>query len=168
MTTVVKGIVNLMVHFKCMIVVVEAVTAYLDHIATDRCYGALRPGRDKIVFCLRNHSAKQITLPKLTAVREITATNVIPALLALKPTEDDSHTSKTTTQKRKSESQKELLDKIDLTGLRDWNLYEQKEAQELITEYASIFSISYIDLGKRFLVKHSSSLTDNIPFKEHY
>ena len=40
-------------------------------------------------------------------------------------------------KKRKGKSQKELLDKIDLTGLRDWSLDEQKEAQELITKYTS-------------------------------
>ena len=37
-----------------------------------------------------------------------------------------------------------------------------------ITEYASIFAMSNMDLGKTSLVKHSIRLTDNILFKEHY
>ena len=44
----------------------------------------------KIDVCLRNHSTKQITLPKWTAVGEITAANIIPALLAPRPTGDKS------------------------------------------------------------------------------
>ena len=43
-----------------------------------------------------------------------------------------------------------------------------KEAWELITEYASIFAMIDMDLGKTSLVKHSIRLTDNTPFKEHY
>ena len=96
---------------------------------------------------------------------EIAAANVIPSLLALKPTGDKSGKGKATTQKRKDESQKELSDKIDLTGLREWSPDEQKEAQGLITEYAGIFAMSNI-LGKTSLVKHSIRLTDNTPFKE--
>ena len=77
MITVVKGIVNLMTHSKHMNVVVKPVMEYLDHIAMARSYGVLKPGRGKIDVCLRNHSSKQITLPKQTAVGEITAANVI-------------------------------------------------------------------------------------------
>ena len=105
MTTVVKGMANLMTHSKCVNVVVKPVTGYSDHIATARSYRILKPRRDKIHVCLRNHSAKQITLPKQTGVGEITAANVIPALLALKPTEEVSDDGEATAQTRKCESQ---------------------------------------------------------------
>ena len=59
-TTMVKGITNLMTHSKCVNVIVEPVTGYLDYIAMARSYGLLKPGRGKIDVCLRNHSAKQI------------------------------------------------------------------------------------------------------------
>ena len=65
-------------------------------------------------------------------------------------------------------SQKELLEKIDLSGLWDWSLDDQKEAWELIVEYASIFTMQDVDLGKTSLVKHIIRLMDNTPFKEHY
>ena len=42
--------------------------------------------------------------------------------------------SEATTGKRKYESQKELLDKIDLAGLEKWSQNKQKVAWELITE----------------------------------
>ena len=44
----------------------------------------------------------------------------------------------------------------------------KKRAWELVTEYASIFAMSNMDLGKSSLVKHSIRLTDNSPFKECY
>ena len=47
-TTVVKGIANLMTHSKCMNVVVYPVTGYSDHVAMNRSYGGLKPGRGKI------------------------------------------------------------------------------------------------------------------------
>ena len=133
-TTVDMGIVNLMTHSKCMNIVVKPVTGYSDHIAKVRSCGVLRPGRGKNDVCIRNHSAKQITLPEQTA-----AVNVIPALLVPNPTEDESAKGESTTQKGKCESHNELLDKIDFPGLRDWSFDEQKEVQDLITEYTSIF-----------------------------
>ena len=59
------------------------------------------------------------------------------------------------------------MEKIDLTGLWDWSLDDQKEALEVIMEYASIFAMHDMDLGKTSLVKHSIGLMDNTPFKEH-
>ena len=44
-TTVVKGIANLKTHSKCLNVIVEPATGYLEHIATARSYGVLKPGR---------------------------------------------------------------------------------------------------------------------------
>ena len=48
---------------------------------------------------------------------EIIAANVILSLLVPKPTEDGSDKGEATIWKGKGESQKGLLDKIDLTGL---------------------------------------------------
>ena len=51
--------------------------------------------------------------------------NIILALLVLKSTGNKSHKGKANTGKRKYGNQKELLDKIDLTGLGDWSQNEQ-------------------------------------------
>ena len=47
-TIVVKGVEKLMTHSKCVNVVIRPVIGYLDHIATARSYGVLRPGVGKI------------------------------------------------------------------------------------------------------------------------
>ena len=80
-TTVLKGMANLTTHSKYLSVVVEPVTGYSEHIATARSYGVLKPGKDKIDICLRNHSTREVILPKQTTVGEMAA-NMIPALLA--------------------------------------------------------------------------------------
>ena len=99
---------------------------------------------------------------------EITAANIIPALLVAKPTGHKVGEKKSNGEKRETQSPKELLDKIDFTGLEEWSQNEQKEAQELITEYAGISAMSNTDLGKTSLFKHSIRLTDNTQFKECY
>ena len=82
MTIVAKGVAKLMTHSKCMNVIIKPTIGYTDHTVMVRSYGVLRPGVGKVNVCLRNHSAKQITLPQWTAVGEIAVTNAIPFLLA--------------------------------------------------------------------------------------
>ena len=112
LATVVKGTVNLMTHSGCLNVVVEPVLRYSEHFAMARSYAVLKLGRSKIDSCLRNHSVKQITLPKWTDVGEIAAAM---RQVRVKPLE-----------KGKSESQKQLLDKPDLTGLGQWSQNEKR------------------------------------------
>ena len=117
----VTGIMNLMTHSKIMNVVVKPVTGYLDHVAIASSYGVFKLGRGKIDVCLRNHSEKQITFQKWTAVGEITAVNIIPALMVPKPTGHEAVKDESSAGKRKYKSQKELLDMIDLTRLGEWS-----------------------------------------------
>ena len=91
---------------------------------------------------------KQITLPKQTAVGEIAAANIISALLTQNTTKHEAGKGEFTTEKKKYESQKELLDKIDLTGLGEWSQNEQENAWELITENASIFAMNGHGFGQ--------------------
>ena len=64
--------------------------------------------------------------------------------------------------------QEDILQKIDLSGIDDWDPKMQQEAQDLIWEYACIFSQNDLDLVKTSIVKHSIKLTDPTLFKEHY
>ena len=97
-----------MIHSKCLNVVADPVTGYSEHISTARSYEVLKPGRGKIDDCLRNHSTKQITLPKWTAVGEITAANIILALLTPNPTVHEAvKNNEANVEERKTESQKE-------------------------------------------------------------
>ena len=65
-----------------------------------------------------------------------------------------------------SSNPKEILQKLDVSGIEGWEPQLQQEAQDLIHEYACIFSQNDLDLGKTSIVKHSMKLNDPIPFKE--
>ena len=59
----------------------------------------------------------------------------------------------------------DILRKIDLSGIDGWDPKIQQEAQDLIHEYACIFSQNDLDLDKTSIVTHSIKLTDPTPFK---
>ena len=62
----------------------------------------------------------------------------------------------------------DILQKVDLSGIADWDPTIQQKAHNLTCEYACIFSQNDLDLGKTSIVKHSIKLSDPTPFKEHY
>ena len=62
----------------------------------------------------------------------------------------------------------DILQKIDLSGIADWDPTIQKEAHNLICEYVCIFSQKDLDLRKTLIIKHFIKLTDPTPFKECY
>ena len=61
-----------------------------------------------------------------------------------------------------------IFQKIDLLVIADWDPMMQQEAQDLIHEYACIFSQTYLDLGKIPIIKQSIKLTNPTPLKVHY
>ena len=63
---------------------------------------------------------------------------------------------------------RDVLQKIDLSGIADWDPKIQQEVHDLICEYACIFLQNDLDLGKISIIKHSIKLTDPTPFIEHY
>ena len=62
----------------------------------------------------------------------------------------------------------DILKKLDLSRIDDWNPQLQQAAQDLIHEYACIFSQNDLDPGKTSIVKHSIKLNDPTLFKECY
>ena len=65
-----------------------------------------------------------------------------------------------------SSDPKDILQKLDLSRMEEWDPQLQQEAQDLIHKFACIFSQNDLDLGKTSIVKHSIKVNDPIPFKE--
>ena len=61
-----------------------------------------------------------------------------------------------------------ILQKLDLSGIDEWEPQLQQETRDLIYEYTCIFSQNDLDLGKTSVVKHSIKVNDPTPFKECY
>ena len=65
-----------------------------------------------------------------------------------------------------SSDPKDILQKLNLSGMEEWEPQLQQEAQDLICKFACIFSQNDLDLSKTSIVKHSIKVNDPIPFKE--
>ena len=63
---------------------------------------------------------------------------------------------------------KNILQKLNLSGMEEWEPPLQQAAPDLIHEFACIFSLDDLDLGKTSIVKHSIKVNDPVPFKEQY
>ena len=63
---------------------------------------------------------------------------------------------------------KDILQKLDLSGMTDWEPSLQKAARELISEFTCIFSQDDLDLGRTSIIKHSIKVNDSVLFKEWY
>ena len=57
---------------------------------------------------------------------------------------------------------------MNLSGIEDWSNEDQEEVQKLIKDFGFLFALNKLDLGKTSIVKHTTKLSDYIPFKEKY
>ena len=132
---------------------------------------------------LQNLSGREVTLEPHTEVDKISAANKVPPTLTPKvieenipDDEDDEKIQCKSAQVELSNSKskqdkvdsEEILLKVDLLGITDWDLAEQCEDHNLIHEYVCIISKNDLDLGKTLIVKHMIKLMDSTPFKECY
>ena len=67
-----------------------------------------------------------------------------------------------------SRNPKDILQKLNLSGMEEWEPQLQQDARDLICKFACIFSQNDLDLGKTSLVKHSIKINDPVLFKEQY
>ena len=67
-----------------------------------------------------------------------------------------------------SDDSKDILHKLNLSGMEEWEPQLQQTAQDLICEFVCIFSQDDLDLGKSSIVKHSIKVNDPVLFKEQY
>ena len=63
---------------------------------------------------------------------------------------------------------KDILPKLNLSRMEEWELQLRQAAQDLICEFTCIFCQDDLDLGKTSIVKHSIKVNDPVPLKEWY
>ena len=154
-------------------------------------YSDIIKGSSKIAVSIRNVTDRTITLPKGTRVGEIYTANRIPKILnqAVKISKlktdvenacdsDKANPSNGSSTNPNSDSTKStetssspvdwVLEKLDLSGMKDWPLDLQAKAKALLVSYSDIFSKDELDLGTTNLTKHDIKLTDYTPFKAKY
>ena len=122
-------------------------------------YGELHPGSSRVPVCLCNLSACAMEVPAKMVVGQIVPANQVPLVV---------HLTRTATETKYPAQKGWVLEALDLQGLKEWPESEQKQARELLLKWEHLFAHSNLDLGKTALTKHKITLTDQMPFKEHY
>ena len=109
----------------------------------------LIPGGSGVAVVLKNLSGRDVTLEPHTEVGIVTTANLVPSIQI--PSEQDLGENEKvqfmSTQADLSERDQQedtepedILQKIDLSGIDDWDPKTQQEAQDLIHDYVCIFS----------------------------
>ena len=179
-TTVVKGLTTITGHHKCVHVLVESspkcTTVFILGNTSE-----LKPGNSNIEVVVVNKSGRDVKLKPDSEIGTVTATNIVPTMHV-------SNDSEVTGLERVSSMSvqvgsidvlkdtsnmvrtgfEDILQKLNLSGMKDWEPSLQKPAHDLICEFTCIFSQDDLDLGKTSIVKHSIKVNDSVPFKEWY
>ena len=176
---VVKGLTTVTGHWKCAHVSVEP-SPKCTSIFVPGNTSELRPGGSGVTVVLRNLSGRDITLESCTEIGTVTAANIVPSMqVGNEPDLDEKEkvpcmsaqvesTDLLQNFQWRSGDLEGILQKHDMSEIDEWQPQTQQEAQDLIHEYACIFSQNDLDLGKTSIVKHSIKVNDPTPFKECY
>ena len=170
--TVVKGLTTITGHHKCVHVLVESSPKCMNVFILGNT-PKLKPGNSDIEVVIQNRSERDVKLKPGTEIGTVTATNIVP-------TTQVSNNSDVIRQEEVSSMWAEvesidilrdtsdILQKLNLSRMKDWEPSLQKAAQDLVHEFTCIFSQDDLDLGKTSIVKHSIMVNDPVLFNEQY
>ena len=178
--TVVKGLTTIMGHHKSVHVFVESspkcTTVFILGNTSE-----LKAGNSHIEVVVVNKFGRDVKLKPGTEIGTVTATNIVPTMQV-------SNDSEVTGPERMSSmlaqvgsidvlrdtsdmvrtDLKDILQKLNLSGMKDWEPSLLKAVRDLIHEFPCIFSQDDLDLSKTSIVKHSIKVNNFVPFKEWY
>ena len=121
-------------------------------------YCNLEPYSSRVTVCLRNISAKKITILARAVVCQVQLVNMVPRLLA-------------TEGQMSSHPRKEKIGPSCWSSwkpMQQWRDKQQQVARDLLCMFCDIFSKNDLDLGRCNILKHYIKLNDYQPFKEIY
>ena len=193
-TVHVPGLTDCNSHFKRVHVMMEASEKFNHEAVKTICtYSMLKPGSSRFSIGLRNLSCKSVTIKSKTVVATVETANLVPFSVApnlggedkeeLRKHYEEQIDSKTVqdVEEQKDEhfgnlklgllspeKEKLLFEKINLSGIKDWEPEDQTQVRELFKEYGQLFALDDLDLGHTSVVKHEIKLNDYTPFKERY
>ena len=184
----VPGLTECSTHYKRVHVITEASEKFQHGSVKSICtYSELKPRSSRVSIGLRNFSCRSVTLRPKTVLAKVSAANIVPfsvapnlkgeekeelreqyqEQVALQTVQDilnqgDSQVSemKIKLEPLSPEKEKLLFERIDLTGISQWEPAEQEEVRELFREYGRLFALDDLDLGHTSVVKHKIKLND--------
>ena len=149
--TIVKGLTTITGHHKCVHVLVE-LSPKCTKVFILGNTSELKPGNSNIKVVIQNRSGRDVKLKPGTKIGTVTAANIVPTMQV-------SNDSEITGQERVSSmlaqvesidmlrditdmvrtDLKDILQKLNLSGMKDWEPSLQKANQDLICEFTCIF-----------------------------
>ena len=139
----------------------------------------LKPGNSDVEVVIQNRSGKDMKVKPGTETGTVIAANIVP-IMQVSNDFDVNGLERVSSMLAQVESiyilwdtsdwvrndLKDILQKLNFSGMKDWEPSLQKAAQDFICKFTCIFSQDDLDLGKTSIVKHSSKVNDHVPFKE--
>ena len=163
-TVHVSGITKINSHSKRLNVITEPREEIDEY--TLPSYTTMRPGSKKAGVALMNLSNQPITLNKGSVVATIKAANVVPPMLAPKPTSIESKVEEI--PKKTPAWLEKLFSKLDLSGMDGWSQKQRDSMRKVFEDYHHLFALEDLELDKTDLVKHVIKLNNPKPFRERY
>ena len=143
-------------------------------------YFGLRPGTSELEIVILNRSTKDVKMKPGTDIDTVTMANIVLTTWVSNDFNvgEQERVSSMSAQvistgilgeiSDMNDDPKDILHKLNLSRMEEWEPQLQQDACDLICEFACIFSQNDLDLGKTSIVKHSIQVNDPVPFKEWY
>ena len=140
----------------------------------------LRPGTSEIEIKIQNRSVKDVKMKPGTEIGTVSTANIVPTTQVSNDFNagEQERVSSMSAQvistgilgeiSDMNDDPKDILHKLNFSGMEEWEPQLQQDAGDLIHEFACIFSQNDLDLGKTSIVKHSIQVYDPVLFKEWY
>ena len=178
-TVVVKGLTMITGHHKYVHMFMESSPKCVSVFILGNT-SELKPGKSEVEVVIQNRSEKDMKLKPCTKVGTVITANIVPTTQVsnefdmgeqervsciLAQVESTDILWETSYWSRDS---KDILQKLNLSGMEEWEPQLQQDAQDLLCKFACIFSQNDLDLGKTSIIKHPIKVNDPVPFKEWY
>ena len=123
-------------------------------------YATFTTSRNKVAVVLKNTTNEWVEIDKgVPVARMVTANQIPPA--TIQAVMGDTPEKRALTEKERHE---ELFQKLDLSGLKNWDNNLAEKAHSLLAEYHDLFSLEKHEIGHTKTVEHKDPETP--PFKE--
>ena len=117
---------------------------------------------------MRNVSESPIYLKKGVQVAHLVPAMPIPPSMPALVLEGAMALEAITEALSMAEWQTELLEKLDLSSLKNWAPRNAEAAEQLVLSYHNVFALEKNELGCTSTVEHEISIVDSEPFKERF
>ena len=117
---------------------------------------------------MRNVSESPIYLKKGIQVARLVPATPIPPSVPAHVSEGATALEAVAEPLSMAEQQAKLLEKLDLSGLKNWAPRNTEAAEQLVLSYHDVFALDKNELGCTSTVEHEICIVDSEPFKERF